>query len=124
MAVYTRQVATAKRLIAKYGQFCQWVKPAAEVEDPDSPWNNGAGEPVVYEKIKLAFFPNPKHSLSRAMGNEVQVGGSIAYMAAVNFVPSLEDKIIKADGSPATITYIDKIAPNGEPILFIIECNE
>jgi len=124
MAVYTRQVASAKRMIAKYGQFCNWVKPIVEVDDPDSPWNNGAGEPTTYEKIKIVFFPNPKHSLARAQGGEVQVGASLAYMAAVNFVPSLEDTIIKADGSHATIVAIDKIAPNGEPILFIIECNE
>lgn len=124
MAVFNRQAASAKRMIAKYGQVCQWIKPASSEDEPDSPWNNGAGEPTVYPGLKIAFFPNAKHSLARANGGDVQVGASIAYMASVNFKPSLEDKILKADGSPVTIVNIDEINPNGESILFIIECNE
>lgn len=124
MAVFNRQVASAKRMIAKYGQTCQWVKPAGSVDDPESPWNDGAGEPTVYTGLKIVFFPNDKHSLARANGGDVQVGASIGYMGAVNFKPSLEDKILKADGSPVTIVNIDEIKPNGESILFIIECNE
>lgn len=124
MAVYTRQIQSAKRMIAKYGQFCTWTEPGQVEKNPDEPWNNEPSADVVHEKIKIAFFPNNQKTLARAIGGDVTFGNSLAYMAAVNFTPSNDHTITKADGSKATIVDIDEINVNGESILFIIECNQ
>lgn len=123
MAVYGRQIKSAKRMIAKYGQYCKWTEPG-KVEEADEPWNQEPSVDIVHENIKIAFFPNTKKTFERALGGDVVFGNSLAYMAAVNFKPAVDHTITKADGSLVTIVDFDEININGESILFIIECNQ
>lgn len=126
MAVFSRQIQSAKRMIAKYGQKCKWVE-RASISEEENPWDQGEADPIIHTDVKIAFFPsalNGMATLARALNKDVIFGNSVAYMAAVNFKPKVTDTIIKADGSPVTIENIQEINPNGESILFIIECNE
>lgn len=125
MGVYDRQIASAKRMIAKYGQLCTW-----------NSFSDGTGgtaaDPVAnvsaaHSNIPIAFFPLDREYLatflSKLADTEIPIGLELAVMAQVSFVPSLRDTITRG-----TVTYsihqkngIEKIDPNGEgAILYLV----
>uniref|UniRef100_A0AAU6W1F2 Head-tail joining protein n=1 Tax=Pseudomonas phage Pavpe01 TaxID=3138545 RepID=A0AAU6W1F2_9VIRU len=128
MGVYDRQVATAKRLIAKYGELVTWNSYGASVpEDPAEPWNPTDIEPDKHT-VRVAFFPTGSSisQLIRFMKNgDIETGNELGYMAQVPFVPSGKDTLTRTDGSEYRIKNIDPIDPNGEGvILYTVEFQE
>lgn len=125
MAVYSRQVQTAKRLIAKYGQKVTVVTKEFVIPDPLKPWDTELGN-VVHEDIPVAFFNlNSRNmaSLTTMVASEVPKGAHIAYMASVPFEVNLQTSFIR-DGKPLSIYYLDTLAPNGEKILHTLVLGE
>ena len=132
MSVYARPIATAKRLIDKYGAFCTWEIPALldhtvpgyPTEVPDSAKS--------FENIKIAFFTardlgrGVAESLGFKPGTEVPEGAVIGLMAAsgLPFIPSLNHTLTRKDGTPNTIANIDVLKPADEPILYFVRLNE
>lgn len=121
MSVYVRQIATAQRLIAKYGQAVTWrqVRNAAPV-DPAQPWNVANAAPVNYP-VKVVFLPPGGQAQFIALMKETEIpeGTVQGLMAAVSFKPSVKDVVIR-DNVELTIHSIDEIAPNGETILYTV----
>ncbi|WLJ71191.1 hypothetical protein [Sphingomonas phage Birtae] len=124
MGVYDRQVASAKRMIAAKGAKCVWVQPAAE-EGGDA-WNPQPAEPIRHPDISIAFF-SPRdlgrgsaEFLSALRGTEVPTSSEIGLMAGgLDFEPSDADVIERWDGVKG-IKSIDRLAPNGEAILYFV----
>ena len=120
-AVFTAQILSAKRMIAKYGQVCTLRKIANGTPDPAKPW-----EPVtpttVDNSVRIAFFPNTRANnefLHYIPGTEIPAGTEVGYLEGSGVAPTLQDLIIR-DGKTLSIVSVDRIAPNGEICLYII----
>lgn len=123
MSVFDRQIATATRLIKKYGQSVTWRSlPDGTVTDPDKPWRPVNGGHVDHSPI-ICFLPDDRENrqfYAYLTGKEVSSGTTLGYMAAVNFEPKLKDIVIR-DGVEYQIQNINLLSPNGENILYTIE---
>ena len=123
MGVFDRQIATAKRLIAKNGRALVWrtILDGTPV-DANKPWEPGAAQVTDYPDIRIVILPagyKGETSLFRLTTGEQPSGTLQMLMGAVPFEPSTKDVII--DGEiEYRIDYIDKLAPNGDPILYTI----
>lgn len=128
MGVFDRQIATAKRLIAKYGETVTWNRYGESVpEETDEPWNATDIDPIQ-TPVKVAFFPTGSSisQLIRFMKNsDITTGNELGYMAQVPFVPSAKDTLTRKNGSEYRIKSIDPLDPNGEGvILYTLEFQE
>lgn len=122
---YARPIATAKRLIAKYGAACTWTKPA-EADDAAKPWRDlRTGPPSPYP-VDIAFFSakdlgyGSTMALAMMAGSEVPAHSQMGLMAGgQEFNPELTDTLTFG-ADTLDVTKIDKLAPNGEPVLFFL----
>lgn len=126
--VFDEDIQAAAELIATYGADCHWQKPAPAVEDePGYPTQGDAPDPVA---CKIAFFRGKdvgyaaEAFMAMLTGTEVPTSGEVGLMAGnVSFTPELTDTLIRNPGTedlPLTIKSIDRIAPNGTPVLYFI----
>jgi hypothetical protein len=120
---FSSAIATAQRLITKYGQPCYWrrVQPLTNV-NPLAPWLVGTGSDIDVPVTIL--FTQSRGTLTAllqyARNSDVSVGGLRGLMSAQDFTPDLQDVILK-NGSAYALQSINPIAPNGTPILYILE---
>ncbi|UUV44525.1 head-to-tail adaptor [Rhodobacter phage RcMotherGoose] len=128
MAGYERQIASAKKTIAKKGQVVTWRIRAQGTTDAGevagaTKWRPKAVTPATPDdrSVSIAFFPitKEKYESLRAMGVELTTGAQMGLMGAVDFEPSQKDAVLRA-GVLMPIETIDVIAPNGDPILYEI----
>ena len=116
MARFDRQIATALKLIKKNGQVVTWRSKTSSPPDPSKPW-----KPVETSStdtaVDICFLPATKQTLEFLGLTEVPVGCVIGLMGQVSFNPSLSDIVIR-DGAQLRIESIDKLAPNGQNILY------
>lgn len=126
--VYDSAIATGKRLIDKFGAECVWTKPAPQ-DDTVDPWRDvREGEPTPHN-VSIAFFSakdlgyGSTLALAALAGTEVPQHNQMGLMSGdVPFSPELTDTLT-FDGSDIDITKIDKLAPNGTPVLFFLWLN-
>lgn len=124
MGVYDRQVATAKRLIAKNGKQCQWTKMTTVLDDPAKPWAGGEDVPQVFAP-RIAFLPATDGASGfgiTKLRDATQTAKFSTYglMAAQDFTPDVVD-MVTCNGVPLVIIAVDTLAPNkDEPILHIL----
>lgn len=117
MAMYDRQVQTAKRLIAKYGVPVPVSMHTITTPDPTKPWETE--ESIETGTFPVCFLPVDKQTLSTLSmmpGTEVPVGAVLGYMGAIPFNIDMT-ATIEHDGKTWAIHYMDKLAPNGRIIL-------
>jgi len=125
MGQFDRQIATALRLIAKYGQSVIWNSVADGVAvDPLKPWKPTEAIAVLHPDIKICFVPTNdtqwRKLLAYLKGTEVPTGKLAGLMGQVSFEPTLKD-VVDRDGTILRITSIDLLSPNGQKILYTIE---
>jgi hypothetical protein len=118
--VYDRAIATARRLIEKYGQRCQWQKPAAPADGAPSWRDQRAGEGPTFP-VSIAWFPPGKANPMLALipQTEVPDHSEVGLMAAGDFEPKINDTINRFNGT-SRIVHFDKLAPNGTPIMYTL----
>lgn len=125
--VYERQIATAARLITKYGQMCTWREPGEATGNPADP---EPGEPQDYT-VPIVFLNNANKDsfagfLTMFAGTEVPTGGMRGLMPAVEFAPSLKGRVARNQvfEEPALSLIdengIDTLNINGELILYYL----
>jgi hypothetical protein len=128
MGTYDRQIAGAKKTIAKKGQVVTWRIRAQGTTDAGqvagaTKWRPKAVPPATPDDrpVSMVFFPvgKEKSESLRAMGVEVVTGMQMALMGAVDFEPSQKDAVIRA-GVLMPIEHIETLAPNGDPIVYEI----
>lgn len=128
---YAGAIAAAKRLIAAKGQACLWRKPAPEDVTADEWRDVRDGEPTDVE-VRIAWFTprdlgrGSEQFLQALAGTSIDVpeGVEIGLMAPVEFEPLTSDTILKGtdpDGIEIAIQTIDRIAPDGTPILYFVK---
>lgn len=126
--VFDQDILAAQQLIALYGQPCLWFKPDAA--DESVPGYPSPGEPSEGTPCHIAFF-SPR-DLGRGMGEflgmmagtEVPTNREIGLLAGgVTFTPEDADTIVRgesSDGARIAIERIDRLAPNGTPVLYYV----
>lgn len=128
MGEYDRQIAGAKRTIAKKGQVVTWrirsqgTTDAGEVAGATK-WRPKAATPATPDdrSVSIVFFPITKEKYESlvARGIELTTGAQMGLMGAVDFEPSQKDAVLRG-GVLMPIETIDVLAPNGDPILYEI----
>lgn len=127
MTIYTPSIATAQKLIEKFGRLCYWQKPPAYSGGvPGYPEVGPDPDPIV---CKLAFF-SPRDldrgvmdQLGMMPGTEVPDNAQIGLLAGgISFTPENTDRIYldEALTQSLSIEKIDRIAPSGEPVLYFV----
>lgn len=126
MTVLTRSVATATKLINKYGANATW-KVYGSTVDNSQPWKSTApGTGPTEYAIKIVLLPestgdNPLEMLSHLLaGTSVPVGAEQGLMAgSVAFVPAVNDSVV-INGKTRQFKAIDTLQPDGNPILYTL----
>lgn len=98
MANYNRQIATAKRLIAKYGSKVTYNRIRDVEANPETPWIPGG--PVTTSKTIDAVFVNSSSTLAQTLaafmaGTTIPDGQITVFIPDIGFAPSPKDTIIK-----------------------------
>lgn len=126
MARFDRQIATAKRLIAKNGELVKWrVIDDATPTDPNKPWEPGPATPDDKD-VTICFLPVDRQTMETfnfIKGTEVPKGSVMGLMGQVNFEPNLKDVVIR-DGKELRIASLDVLSPNGQKILYTVVFKE
>lgn len=109
MGVYDRAIATAKRLIAKYGEVDQWKTQGGAQRDVNIAWFR----PSDVGKGGLELF--------QAMaGTEVPTGMQVGLLAGgLDFTPNTVDTVYR-QGVAQAIDKLDPIAPGGVVVLWFV----
>lgn len=118
MQVFQRQIKTAHKLIAKFGQNVNLVK-IKETEDSDNPYLMATHE-IEKHVVKMCFLPTRREdfkTLSFDKDSENYQGAVLAYFTSQTIRPVLKD-YIERDGKTLRILSIDEINPNGESCLY------
>lgn len=122
MAVYSQQIQTALRLIAAKGMAVTFRKIAnGEPDNILMPWRPGVSVNTDYP-VSIAFFPvgRVKNEFSHyAQDAETSISSEVGYMGQQSFIPVIKDIVIR-DGREMSIKNIERLAPNGEIILYIL----
>jgi hypothetical protein len=123
MSVYTPFIALAQRLITKWGMNCNVYAPVngAPVV-PGQDWKPTNGTPVI-GNIRLVFFPEEtinyySKTKGLVMNEQYQIGYEY-YLAPTGFEPELNQVVDKA-GTKFRVKYVQKYAPAGEVVLYIV----
>lgn len=127
MGHFDSQIASAKRAILKNGELCIWNAVQVPVADDETPWKpTPALDQTFYTNIPICFVPldKQKEQISFMKGTEVPTGIAQAIMGAVSFVPSVNDWVIRKSGELLRVKSIDRLAPNGDTILYTIVFKE
>lgn len=128
---YAGAIATAQRLIAAKGQACLWRKPAPLDETADDWRDVREGDPID-APVRIAWFTprdlgrGSEQFFQALAGASIDVteGVEVGLMAAVEFEPLPSDTILKGtdpEGVAIAIQSIDRIAPDGTPILYFVK---
>jgi hypothetical protein len=126
---FLRAIASAQRSIAAKGEACVWNKPVAQAEGA-APWRDVRdedAEPIAYP-VKIAWF-SPRdlgrgtgEFLAAIMGTEVPEGVMIGLMSGgQSFTPEDADTITRSDETTVEPMSIDRLAPDGTPILYFVK---
>lgn len=130
MNVFDDDIATAQELIAEFGEICQWQKPPPVIAGAPGYPDELGPEPDAIPCI-LAFFSHrdlgrgTEEFLQLIANTEVPMGHEIGLLAGgLTFDPHATDTVIRANGSKQAIVKIDRLAPNGLPILYYVTVTE
>jgi hypothetical protein len=126
--VFDDDIATAKELIDEFGQDCWWQKPAPQTGGvPGYPTVGALPDPIP---VKIAFFSGRDLNrgvfefLSMMPGIEIPDNGEIGLLAGgLTFTPENTDTVRRGaiDAAESSVDKIDRLAPNGTPILYYVQ---
>lgn len=124
MGVFDRQIATARRLIEKYGEACLWQQPG-EKDDSVKPWHGSEMDPPEPHAVKIVFLPNGGDNsiaaVIAALGDtEVNIASEYGLMPAVDFDPATSDTLTDSAGNNVEIVKMTPLRPNGEIVFWKI----
>jgi hypothetical protein len=130
VTVFARQIATATRLIAQYGEAVEWWQ-RGELNAGGTPAKpSGASSPVKFEGVKLVWLTQKNESLADMFSRmspdtpDVPSGGKAALMAPfVGLVPGFSDYVKRPNGSVLILDPkkgVSTLEPDGTPILYYL----
>lgn len=129
MADYSEEIQMAQELIDEFGQDCWWQKPAP-VTDNSVPGYPVVGDLPAPAPCKIVFFSGRDLNrgvfefLSMMPGIEVPDNAEVGLLAGgISFTPENTDTVRRGsiDANETSIEKIDRLAPDGTPILYYVQ---
>jgi hypothetical protein len=121
---FDRQKQSAKRMIEKNGQKVTWRIINNPETETGKPWRTLAFKPED-KQVKIVFIPANRENFqtycpmkSAAEVIKISVIGLLA-ASSVTFKPNNKDIVLRGE-TTLKISFIDELAPDGEPILYTI----
>ena len=124
MGVYDRPIATAKRLIDKYGEPCVWRK--FNVASGTQDWNEQASGPDDYTDypVTVAIFPYDRQSasaLAKLAGlSDIERYDMYGLMPAVAFAVESRDLLISPTRGPLRPVRLDPLQPGSDVVMYTL----
>lgn len=121
MAVFSRQQATAAKLIKKNGTSATLRKFIPAAPDPTKPWVQQPASTVDYT-IDIVMFPFDGRSDTYKMQSwstkftDIPTGVMQGYFTSKTVVPTLTDVII-INNKTYNLLSINTLAPNGDEVI-------
>jgi hypothetical protein len=119
MGVYDRQIASALRMIKKYGQPVTITQDTV-TKDPDQPWVETPGI-ITKPDVMCAFFPPTLRTMQTAgitAKTDVPMGYAEVYIGQIaGFQMTPKDRITDKAGNIWNIKYFNAINPNGDGVI-------
>lgn len=136
MSRFSRQQATALKLISLNGENVIWRKMIVTEQPGAKPWEQGTQDVTTEDHTaKMVFFPFNQKDLGYKTESwskhqqETLIGLVEVLMPKVDFVPSITDIVIRKDPETGadkaySVLTMDTLAPNGEIIMYTIVLKE
>lgn len=116
MTVFTRQLDTAKRLIAAKGETCTLYKPSVET-DSETPWYDSNTDAPIAHTVVIVWTRGTMDPRQDVDIPSETIGGLIAGKDLA-VTPQYRDVIARTNGDVYYIFRITQISPDGPAILF------
>lgn len=121
MSVYDRPIATAKRLIEKYGEPCQWRK--FDVTDGTEDWNEASTGQTDYP-VTVAIFPYNREtasSIAKLAGlSDIERYDMYGLMPAVSFIVESRDLLLSPTRGPLRPVRLDPLQPGSDIVMYTL----
>jgi hypothetical protein len=124
MGVYDRQIASAQRMIEKYGEVVTWLQRVATGGTAAKP---GSTTTTEIAGVRMAFLPIDREYLdtyvSKMKLTDIPTGMVQAFMGQVAFTPTDKDGVRRSNGEVLNIVddnAIEVYDPNGEGVILYI----
>lgn len=123
MGTYDKQIATAKRLIAKKGETSTLLRKAeGAASDPDKPWRPAVAAAPTETTCSAAWLDYAQNVVD---GTLIKRGDQQVYIPAVDLagvVPDPSSDVLqRASGEKWKVVSVEVLAPNGEHILYTVQ---
>lgn len=119
MGQFDRQIATAERLIKKYGQTVVW-RQVVDAPNVDQPWKAPI-QTTTEHSVVIAFLPMTREYKEMFVfkdKTELTAGFVVGYMKGnIPFTPGPKDVVVR-DGKTYDIETLDPLSPNGQLVLW------
>lgn len=127
MADYTRAIASALRMITKYGQSVTLVKFADTTPDSSQPWRTGA--PTESTQTVFGVFQNydlVSRGGSRHIQGELILAGDKKFLIAASGLtnPPTPKGEIRVSSIIWKIVSVEELAPSGTPIMYSLQVRQ
>lgn len=118
---YSRQIARARKSIARKGTTCVWFKAAQDVDPADLPEFQDMTEPVQYPGIPIAFYPQSRLNLQTVLAVALTGSYTDQLFAVIPgdlpFTPVQGDKVVVA-GQTLHVDTLNATQPDMVPIVW------
>lgn len=124
MAQFDTAIATAKRLIEKFGETSTHRRHEdGSPPDPNQPWNPGT-ETEVDTPVSAVWL---NYDQKRVDGQLIKIGDQEVLIPGsdLSAAPDPEtDLMLRASGEQWSIQSVDVLSPNGQRILYTLHCRQ
>ena len=125
MGFYDRQTAQALRSIREKGGAITWRKTAPSsggtAAKPAGTTNTDYITDSEGQALKMVFVPVTQRTRGQfaglADGEDIASGAEVGLMGRVNFVPSVQDQVIKPTGEILWVKDFNRVAPNDDEVI-------
>jgi hypothetical protein len=121
MAIYDRSITTVRRLLGKYGpQTANWIQVTPATPDNAKPWEATSSTITsAYVDMVLTSPFRDQQFVSYVAKSEVPEGCIVGLMGPQIFTPKINDSVEIA-GETLKVESLDRVAPNGDIILWLV----
>lgn len=127
MSVYTRPIATSKRLITKYGEQVAYSRTGDAIRDSEGNNTPGVALSVTVQILWHQENSNTRRSMMNAADLAAIEGTRLFLMTAYNWdtttdevKPLVGDTITLSSGKQGTVKFVDVLGPGNETVLWYI----
>jgi hypothetical protein len=116
---YERQIATAKRLIQKFGRSCTIVTVTEGTADATKPWRGG----TATQSSESSYGVMLDYKAEHIDGTRIQQGDKKVFVQQTTTPPKPQG-LVKFDSDVWKIVNVETLAPNGTPIMYVLQVRQ